>query len=53
MILSLSLLSLFLGTALAYAAPRTSNLSLRLEQSGGTFFIAGLVLIATVLPRVC
>jgi hypothetical protein len=53
MILALSLLSILLGTSLAYAAPRVPSYSLRLEQSGGAFFITGLVLVGTLLPSFC
>jgi hypothetical protein len=53
MILALSLLSILLGTSLAYAAPRMPSYSLRLEQSGGAFFITGLVLVGTLLPSFC
>ena len=53
MILALSLFNLLLGTGLAYAAPRMPSYSLRLEQSGGTLFIAGLVLIGLLVPRGC
>jgi hypothetical protein len=51
MILALSLFSLLLGTGLAYAAPRTPSYSLRLEQSGGALFVAGLILVGLLLPR--
>lgn len=51
MILALSLFSILLGTSLAYAAPRTPIYSVRLEQSGGVFFVAGLVLIGLLLPH--
>jgi hypothetical protein len=53
MIFALSLLSLLLGTSLAYAAQSMPNYNVRLEQSGGALFIFGLVLVGTVLPRFC
>jgi len=53
MILALSLLSLLLGTGLACAAPRMPSYSLRLEQSGGTLFVTGLVLVGALLPSFC
>ena len=53
MIFALSLLSLLLGTSLAYAAQNMPNYNVRLEQSGGALFILGLVLVGTVLPRFC
>ncbi|MGP8232248.1 MAG: hypothetical protein ACLQL2_06225 [Methylovirgula sp.] len=53
MILALSLASLFLGTGLAYTAPRMPAMTARLEQSGGALFVAGLVLIGTMLQQSC
>lgn len=51
MILALSLASIFLGTGLAYAAPKTPALTIRLEQSGGALFIAGFALMGTMLQQ--
>ncbi len=51
MISALSVLSLLLGTSLAYAAQRIPSYNVRLEQSGGVLFIFGFALVGTVLPR--
>jgi hypothetical protein len=53
MISALSLLSIFLGTSLAYAAQRVPNYNVRLEQSGGALFILGFALVGAMLPRFC
>jgi hypothetical protein len=53
MIFALSLLSIFLGTSLAYAAQSAPNYNVRLEQSGGALFILGFALVGTLLPRFC
>jgi hypothetical protein len=53
MILALSLLNIFLGTTLAYAAQRVPNYNVRLEQSGGVLFILGFALVGAMLPRFC
>ncbi|MEI9914682.1 MAG: hypothetical protein WDN29_01385 [Methylovirgula sp.] len=54
MISALSVLSLLIGTSLAYAAQRVPSYNVRLEQSGGgVLFILGLALVGTVLPRFC
>lgn len=53
MILALSVLSLIAGTSLAYAAQKIPDYGVRLEQSGGILFIAGLVLVGSSLPSFC
>jgi hypothetical protein len=53
MISALSVLSLLLGTCLAYAAQRVPSYNARLEQSGGALFILGFALVGTMLPRFC
>jgi hypothetical protein len=50
MIAAVSLLSLFLGTALACAAERVPSRVVVLENSGGALLIAGLALIGSGLP---
>jgi hypothetical protein len=53
MTFALSVLSIFFGTSLAYAAQRVPSYNVRLEQSGGALFILGFALIGAMLPRFC